>query len=471
MAPIKRPAIQYEAAELGEILHHKTIMPFNFCQLPAEVLADVLSFVQVASEDTPEWRSFETRWMKYDRGWTECTLICKFVREVALATPSLWALIVHTSDSAKEIRWAEICALRAKGLGLKIAVRYDRDLPYTPQFPLPDVFWQRAHGVDVGHIGVDPYRYIPLLHSSHPCLAELSFATYTSIGADFLGGMSATLTFLHLNGGQLEKAPHLPALRHLTYVCNLPEIGPKCISELVVMLAGASLLETLALVLPAPSHEVVASEYQKVSVVLPKLRRLQLCAFPTIMSPFIRALPTPSAALSVTAPIMSVEVLDGAVYAYIYRFWRQAAGEASIPNARVECHRGATMFRIGTYFWGYPAASSPCIFFETPFMTAERIPPAHTVDTLQLDENCSTLDLAKLGNIREQIRHIIVYRAQDVQSLPIGFEEWVTERATAQQPLDTAKFAGCGQKDTQLRELVRKWETENMIRDVIWEIW
>jgi hypothetical protein len=62
-----------------------------FCRLPLEILVRMLYFAQVASPD--DRNQIKTPWIDFNRRWTECTRVCRRLREIALETPSLWTFI------------------------------------------------------------------------------------------------------------------------------------------------------------------------------------------------------------------------------------------------------------------------------------------------------------------------------------------------------------------------------------------
>jgi hypothetical protein len=158
----------------------------SLLHLPPELLGRILYFAQVVGDRIPSSRAQETRWVRYDTGWAEYTLVCQHVRKIALATPMLWTIVVHTSTNRGSSKWAELCVERSGSCLLTINVLspvYHHNS--LPTYPLPESCWERACRVAVR--GAPPLNHLdlPVLAAQH--YRTLSSSTITSRTHPHLG--------------------------------------------------------------------------------------------------------------------------------------------------------------------------------------------------------------------------------------------------------------------------------------------
>jgi hypothetical protein len=446
--------------------------------LPPETLSRILWFAQVAPAGMSHTRVSDTPWLNYDTLWCSYTLVCWRLRHVALATPDLWTVIVHQNETPGSVKWAEICASRARHRPLSIEAQYVAYLPDNPMYPLPDCCWTQAGRINLRIAGVNASRYAPFIYAQLPQLTHLRYVMYDGFSSQFLGGRSTSLTHLELNGTHLEKAPELPALIVFQFTNHSQTMRLiSDISELITLLKGAPLLQILALQFLAPLEEAAASAHKgtaQSSFALPDLQSLSLFGHLTTIALFTHILPFPSQSLSIL-PSKESAGLDQQVEGYMSSFWRRVSRDAHpFPETSLEIlHGQGIKFRIGNYFDIKSPAVSPRLFFEIEIDTTmlPAVLVTHPIRTLSLSQDCSSYDLSTLGAARSQIRRLIIHRADAFAFLPSGLDAWMCERAGLGTPPESVSFVYCAQQDDELRALARKWDEDGAAGKVVYEAW
>jgi hypothetical protein len=448
-------------------LHNPNELQTSLLDLPPELLGRILYFAQATDDKEPKHRlgAPDTPWDGYDTQWVEYTLVCRRLRDVALATPMLWTVIVHDNTYKSSSKWAELCAARSKNCLLSIKTSYKLIYDDDPNYPLPKSCWERAYRVAVrGGSPMNPVD-LPLLRTRLPHLVQLDCRVRGKSPSPFLGGHSASLTYLELSCSRFMSVPELPALRTCIIKSNTREVDE--LPKVVKLLTSTPLLENLELRLggsPTSSIPAVATLPQ---LSLPCLSTLFLGVDVDQLVAVTDILPTPRRTLAVYARGDGMPV--NSVLAYIAAFWRSLTGDACVPGAWIDVYEHGADFGVGPREW-YGLDITQPLSFHGAYSPSDRPPAAYMVERLQLIGGHSNFPVASLGEA--YISHIIVHPVCDdgEAKLPPGLDERICRQAAVGHPLRTATFIKAGDDSDGLLAYARRWEADGVAESVIIEI-
>jgi hypothetical protein len=418
--------------------------------LPPEVIARILHFTQAASSAVTYPQATDSHWINYNHAWPRCMLVCRYFRDVALATPRLWAVVVYCEDSAPLTRWAALCAARARDAPLVISTTFRRRS--DSRHRLPDDCWARANKIEAFVFSTDH----GVFNVRRPHLRALRYNTYKDTPAKLLGGHSSALTSLRLWCARITAAPLLPALLELSFTMCKDGPVPYDVSELVKLLRGAPLLEVLDLRIHAPLGGAAAPLPR---LALAHLKTASLSMHPSLMTAFTRALPPPRAKLAVE--LWEMPKAEGEVYDYVSAFWR-GIGSSDDP-LRVWVFVSNTNFQlvIGAQ------DADPSDPATLPFMPLSRPQSSPLVEGLFLSGNCAAFDIAALGQVQSCLQHINADGVHGPDDLPSGLDAWARQRAREGRALQTIRFTGLDQYGGALREYARVWDRDGVAGSIV----
>lgn len=78
----------------------------RICQLPAEVLVEILKSAQHTTDLYDEDRP----WLTFDPSWSRIMLVCSYFRKIAARTPALWTVLDYEHGSSQ---WRRLCIKRS----------------------------------------------------------------------------------------------------------------------------------------------------------------------------------------------------------------------------------------------------------------------------------------------------------------------------------------------------------------------
>jgi hypothetical protein len=411
--------------------------------------------------------------VRYDTGWAEYTLVCQHVRKIALATPMLWTIVVHTSTNRGSSKWAELCVERSGSCLLTINVLspvYHHSS--LPTYPLPESCWERACRVAVR--GAPPLNHLdlPVLGTALPHLVELDYnLSHASPPRLFLGGHSASLTYLNYCGICLVNAPDLPALR--TCILNFNPSPTDELPQIAQLLSGTPLLETLEL------HLLFMRPLTSSTAATATLPRLNLPCLATVcfdmdaeqLAMITRMIPSPHTALTIYAS--GNDMPADSVFAYVSTFCSsvQVGGDAYVPSAWIEAGRGNLVsYGIGARNNWKKIESPEPLTFRSAVGSDDRPPALFKIENLTLGRYSSMFDLSRLGET--QVSHVVIEALWNSASLLPGLDEWARRQAAAGHALQTARITNVGSfdwgEDTGgLVEMAREWEADGVAKSVV----
>jgi hypothetical protein len=410
------------------------------CQLAPEILGRILLFAQVGAEGAHIVRA---PWIDFDPSWTRWMLVCRHVREVAVGTPMLWTFLFLSKRRELNTEWWYLCVSRAKNYPLEFVVDYDIDRRLGPREAFLRAHWNRALRMDLDYrssfqrgIKVDVLPKVQF-----PQLEYLRVIAYmNNLTAQFLGGISTTLTHLelHMLSSVIQGAPRLPALRTLKLVVK--DIGgsqthPR---HFAMLLLGAPALEALSIHATTALLDFASEDALRAAPAfsLPNLHTLELLGPRHGLSGLLRLLPRPRSALSI-AETWRVNNDDIGMSAYLHEFWQAAARREQLPPARIGCdsrtkaEQETTMhFELGVPFTFDTDASEPRIFFRSPCIPGvENFIPMDRVDALHLVADYEDFSFQPLVGIRHQIREVILKETwlNPAKETLLHLEHWLQE--------------------------------------------
>jgi hypothetical protein len=341
-----------EEENLRGLNNHNARMPL--CRLPVELIVQIVRLLQVDHEIKAELYAR----IIYSAAWTRIMAVCQYLRDVIVASPSLWQLVEYRPRS----KWTPLCLDCCAGAPTDLIACTPRvrevhpdsdtilDYAYThfPQCRAAYFDFQGPHTSAV---------LSRILEQPAPLLRHLrlrSFKVMSSmltpmlLGGDWANLQSLILPSLTEVQGNF---PPFPALQRL-------ELGTRWImnsrttGSFFALLDCASDLQELSLVrgtlnsIPQ-SHRNKVQSFRRRPVSLPRLRILHIFDYIEHMHTFLQALPTPATNLH----LLVYEWTDEAVWlppgssyftGVITRaslFWLEKSGESCLPGGSVVSKR------------------------------------------------------------------------------------------------------------------------------------
>jgi hypothetical protein len=419
----------------------------HLCHLAPELLGSILSFVQVA-QTSPH---YAPPWLDLDEKWVDYTLVCRYIRFIAVETPYLWTSIkCEPFEPPSDL--TRLYVTRAKGYALDIRVILDlktkwinseRDInaEVRAYLAMARRVWLSLR--EIGHFG--SLRRIPagfifgeLLAAPMPELRQVDgHMRGYRLQPRSLEGIAASLTRLCLDAVAFTRDgsfPHLPLLRYLRV--GLIESGQP--GAILALVAHSHCLETLHIVLwGLPAGGVRPGSL----VQLPLLQDLRLDATTEEqIICFVRSIPVPKRSLYIhmRAPPSSNEEYMRTIGPYMLHFWAQAAGRQPFPDTTVMFERDVDSIAIGEKFRLDDAAPHLRLFCEAVYQTEDGLGEiGKLVHTLHILGPQPARAPAERASSWPRVQNVIV---DDVKCLPVGLDQWIRGRAEAGRPLESATF-------------------------------
>jgi hypothetical protein len=420
----------------------------HLCQLAPELLGRILFLAQAPIDDV---HLISSPWIEFDRGRVSYTLVCQYMRTVAIETPFLWKFI-ECDPFESPSSWTKLCVIRAKGYALDISIIpapktswIDGERNINPEFraylAMARRVWLSLR--KIGHFG--SLRRIPagfifgeLLAAPMPELRQVDgHMRGYRLQPGSLEGIAASLTRLCLDTVAFKRDgsfPHLPLLRYLRV--GLIESGQP--GAILAMIAHSRYLETLHIVLwGLPAGGVrPASRVQ-----LPLLQDLRLeVTTEEQITCFFRSISIPKRSLYIhlLSPVSGNEEYMRTIGPYLLDFWAQAAGRQPFPDTTIMFESSVDSIVIGEKFRVDDVAPHLRLFCEAVYHTEDGLGEiGKLVHTLHILGPQPDRAPAERASSWPHVQHVIV---DDVKCLPVGLDQWIRGRAEAGRPLESATF-------------------------------
>jgi hypothetical protein len=280
-----------------------------------------------------------------------------------------------------------------------------------------------------------------------------------SLTAEFLGGVSTTLTHLELEMHHtvIERAPRLPALRTLKFKTTGSSGDPINLPQyLATLLAGTPALEALSIRFFSflPNNLALEGALRAApAFTLAHLRTLELVGTRPGPCGLLRMLPLPRTSLSVTEMWKIGNDEDIGMPTYLQGFWRAAARQEQLPPAQIGCdartiEQGASMhFGLGAPFAFDTDATEPRIFFRSPYKPGETIRlPMDRVDALHIMADRFRFRFESLVDIRHRIREVTLQAGpiDETKQILTQLIDWLSPSTVqAGHQLEVLRFVKC----------------------------
>jgi hypothetical protein len=443
-----------------QLLHVKArrnaLVPF--CQLPSEILSRVLFFAQVAPKDA---YAVETPWINYSYRWVDCMLVCRLLRNVALGTSELWTFI--ECDLYEEPRpWVELCVERAKAFMLDISIsEKDYNRPNLPA--AVGAYLDRARRINIPQgAQVDD-----VFLETQRLGIEQFYCTMNFCGLPerLLGVTSPSLTHLSLHYIYFDSRTRtldFPALRYLDLIYD--PTYDLSLQVLTTLLMSAPLLETLVI----ESWGVDLEDNALKPVSLPHLRSLSLKCGPAGTSTLVRVIPWPRRDLQISILRHSNPIPYSQVVDYILQFWYQATKDQRFPSGKINW--SSRTYTFGSPFDAQSTALSPRLFVVAQGEPGELVVPRQLVKHVDTVRFGRANDTKVIASLNFRVQRVILEAASSREDFPTEFDEWLSRRAGAGDPVDSIIFFGRGKASGQGRlfEYAQELEKKGMVNNVVW---
>jgi hypothetical protein len=455
------------------------------CQLAPEILGRILLFAQIGANGTHIVR---TPWIDFDPAWTRCMLVCRHVREVAVGTPILWKFLFLAKEQERTaLGWWILCVSRAKNYPLEFVVDLNKDRSVGPREAFLRAHWHRARKMDLDHRSPLQEGIVVLPEEQFPQLEYLRVLTFhTDVTAQFLGGVSTTLTRLELNtiSSVIQGAPRLPALRTLKFVTNDTGGSHKDPRHFDMLLLGTPALEALSIhIMGSLSLDFATEDALRAAPTfsLPNLHTLQLIGPRHGLSGLLRMLPRPRSALSITETWWH-GTEDLGLFAYLQEFWRETARQEQLPPPRIGCdaHTRAEQdtsmhFELGAPFTFDTDAFEPRIFFRSRCVPGvENFIPMDRVDAIHLMAAYQQFEFQSLVSIRHQIREVILkeYSFDETTETISRLKLWLWPTTQPGHQLEVLRFIQLPTSgfQTTWRLTLNQMQEAGMVKTVLHEV-
>ncbi|KAA1472077.1 hypothetical protein DENSPDRAFT_156631 [Dentipellis sp. KUC8613] len=272
-------------------------------RLPIEMLCMIFSALQltegallVPDPDASEHRSL---WQNNicAPSWTDILFVCRFWREVVLACPSLWKLMINPS-----FKWSEVCLRRSRNASLTLMMDTSttiKEIETSETRALEDIpTWsggarRRLEELSITTRSLDEYH--KLLHSftcdpaprlRYLCLEHVAATPrhYDVVSSSLFGGHTPNLRTLFIKSPYLQLSPKDPIFSSVTYlrIDSGTQWKDMPMSDFLAVLESWTQLRTLILQDSFPVSEVHGQSQlyplprPQHKVVLPYLRQLRL---------------------------------------------------------------------------------------------------------------------------------------------------------------------------------------------------
>jgi hypothetical protein len=329
-----------------------------FGRLPVELLAIIFQKLQ-----RPASSVLKSKHRLIDWKWLRVMRVCKYFRDVALATPELWSKI----DCDMPASWAETCIARSRGRSLTLSASTDGDDSEEHADRVEKLaaqYFAQARTIVLNLDGHEERIQTLALRLAStmpaPLLEEFRYmggAQFRLVSLTF-GKRNETLRKLSLNNVVFHGCPLLPALEQLELedYCfrEVPGLdGP--IGDISELLKRTPSLTSLSLVRFDPGDTLDGDSSSDSgfgclpmpdplpSIDLPQMRSLYLEESPSHTMILLKALPEPKDALKITVQLSNAsqrltspptskhaEVMD-----HITSFWSRKSGETHLPTGKI----------------------------------------------------------------------------------------------------------------------------------------
>jgi hypothetical protein len=426
------------------------LMPL--CSLPPETLARVLQFAQISSGyitsviDPDE--NLNPEWLNY-------MLICKHIRDVALATPALWTFIkCQTTKSLGE--WRPLCVERARDYPLEISGRDHHLNTYmVPAEKIASSYLARAGRLHVlTHSEKPPFGYKEVLAAPLPILRDLRWDLLSlKLDPRALKEVSKSLRYLALRyityDDIWENSDDIPTFPELLFL-HL-DIGEEQQDQRLYMALITHMPHIEGLAITAPWYSDFTSIPNQ-RILIPGLRSLHISGPSRAICALTRAFSRPQEHLSVEV-IDEGGKLDSETWDYILGFWSNAAHGKPLPAGCLEWSnsRPRNLVTFGSKFDFDELDYGPRIFIQCCYQAADLCVPAQLKERVESVHFSGYAAQAEVVWPHNLVRFIVLKKIFKLEHLPSGFDAWLHGLAKDGRPLEMVKFEHCGQAWKSLR--------------------
>jgi hypothetical protein len=301
-------------------------------RIPPDVLADILHLLVRAEHVAPDAaHTFDFPFGERTE-WTRVTRVCRYIRDVALGAPWLWAYI----DLKRNPAWVDLCIARSRSS--PVAVNIHKELLSTNEAHVLPLL-ARAHDARIAYSQKtrDVFSMARMLAEPLPLLRSLMYVPewkqVDPFGVDLLGGATGALTTLVLRNVHLAEGLAFPALTRLKFKgvidCKHPE-------RLLRMIDRCSRLQHLRL------RDVAFGKLdaQTAQISCPELLTLHARDTVSSLATLVRVLPIPQEECSLHASRAvrgeSERVLRDQIWNHVMHFTGVDIRTATVPLVTIE---------------------------------------------------------------------------------------------------------------------------------------
>jgi hypothetical protein len=440
------------------------------CQLPDEVLVDILKHVQ--GRFGVESQAYLKRDLAHLAGttvydvetlaWRHVMMVCTRIRDVALHSPELWSRVSNRWPQ----RWAYLCAERSEPLPLTLVCKIHNPASAhmaSRLLPRARDAVMRFHMAKQDEEG-DPNEWQHICHETIQTLASprslIIERAYDRMWDVFpitlftpvLGEPSSTVTHLDLKLIRLEGPPNFPLLETLKLHTIIPPSEPAWLHR---WLATSRQLKSLTLFTISPK-ELNSDVTLLCPVVLPRFTSLTMNDNMDVVLSAFRFIPTPTQELTIiisnfrgTDSVSAVSAPQShELLRYIQTFWLSVSGRQELPTATIEVthlyefwHRRILQMRapgqldVSIY---HPHASRLGPFLA--YVKECQLVVAGLSDALA---PLTWSELAKV-TVLERLRICINHFKPSADTQATGIQTWADERARLGLPPVQVEIGQCG---------------------------